>query len=122
MEPSSWIKWPAPLLSVGYLAGFMDHPIRSKPPKHLAMNGAFNPGNSGGPLFKSNEDKVIGIVVSKHAPISKSHVSDDFMVNVVPLRFTTRTSVVSLDARFGSFQMLSVWEDILFTTLLLEAF
>jgi S1-C subfamily serine protease len=66
---------PAPLLSVGYLAGFMDYSIGAKILKHLIVNGAFNPGNSGGPLFKSNDNKVIGVVVSKHAPISKFHVS-----------------------------------------------
>jgi hypothetical protein len=66
---------PAPLLSVGYLAGFIDYIYNSKTLKHLVVNGAFNPGNSGGSIFKSNEDKVIGVVVSKHVPISKFHVS-----------------------------------------------
>lgn len=66
---------PAPLLSVGYLSGFMEHLTGSKSKKHLVVNGAFNPGNSGGPLFKSNDDKVVGIVVSKHAPLSQFHHS-----------------------------------------------
>jgi hypothetical protein len=56
---------PAPLLSVGYLSGFNQH----NNVKHLIVNGAFNPGNSGGPLFISNTKKLIGVVVSKHAPI-----------------------------------------------------
>ena len=43
--------------------------------KRLVVNGAFNPGNSGGPLFRSNDNKVIGIVVSKHAPITRFHES-----------------------------------------------
>jgi len=66
---------PAPLLSVGYLAGFTDNSSNTKTLKHLVVNGAFNPGNSGGPLFISNDDKVIGVVVSKHAPISNFHLS-----------------------------------------------
>jgi len=66
---------PSPLLSVGYLAGFINYSTNSKSIKHLVVNGAFNPGNSGGPLFKSNDNKIIGIVVSKHAPISKYHES-----------------------------------------------
>jgi hypothetical protein len=31
---------------------------------------AFNPGNSGGPLFIAGSEEVIGVVVSKHAPIT----------------------------------------------------
>lgn len=61
---------PAPLLSVGFLAGFNELQDNSKSIKHLVVNGAFNPGNSGGPLFVSGDNKVIGIVVSKHAPLT----------------------------------------------------
>lgn len=66
---------PAPLLSVGYLAGFIEHKVGTTSLKHLVVNGAFNPGNSGGPLFLSGTDRVIGVVVSKHAPISEFHLS-----------------------------------------------
>jgi hypothetical protein len=63
---------PAPLLGIGYLAGFRQHvpegPVAA-PVKHLVINAAFNPGNSGGPLFLSGDDGVVGMVVSKHAPI-----------------------------------------------------
>ncbi len=64
---------PAPLLSVGYLSGFNDSPPyeqRKLAVKHLVVNGAFNPGNSGGPLFIAGGSEVIGVVVSKHAPIT----------------------------------------------------
>lgn len=63
---------PAPILSVGYLAGFRDHRKNesSKVVKHYIINAAFNPGNSGGPLFISGNDKVVGVVVAKHAPIT----------------------------------------------------
>lgn len=61
---------PSPLLSVGYLAGFTEHKLGAASYKHLIVNGAFNPGNSGGPLFVSGTDRVIGVVVSKHAPIT----------------------------------------------------
>jgi S1-C subfamily serine protease len=64
---------PAPLLSVGYLSGYSTKQIQGKQgtvKQHLVVNGAFNPGNSGGPLFKATDNKVIGIVVSKHAPLT----------------------------------------------------
>lgn len=64
---------PAPLLSVGYLSGFNDSPPYEQTKsavKHLVVNGAFNPGNSGGPLFVAGSNEVIGVVVSKHAPIT----------------------------------------------------
>jgi|GEM_PF-701009 hypothetical protein len=64
---------PAPLLSVGYLAGFMSHQTAKGQKKHLVVNGAFNSGNSGGALFRASDNKVIGIVVNKHAPISQYH-------------------------------------------------
>jgi len=65
---------PAPLLSIGYLAGFSDSPPYEETAsvvKHLVINGAFNPGNSGGPLFIAGSEVVIGVVVSKHAPITR---------------------------------------------------
>ncbi|GAB3932277.1 S1 family peptidase [Mucilaginibacter myungsuensis] len=60
---------PSPLLSVGYLAGINTiQPYPNKTVKHLVVNGAFNPGNSGGPLIVNG--KVIGVVQSKAAPIT----------------------------------------------------
>ncbi len=58
---------PSPLLSVGYVAGFNKEQQQpgSKAVKHLIVNGAFNPGNSGGPLFLSKDNKVMGVVVAK---------------------------------------------------------
>jgi len=63
---------PAPILSVGYLAGFRDRrkDERSQVVKRYVINAAFNPGNSGGPLFVSGDNKVVGVVVAKHAPIT----------------------------------------------------
>ena len=63
---------PAPLLAVGHLAGFeASTPDGSIKPavRRLVVNAAFNGGNSGGPLFVAGDDGVIGVVVSKHAPI-----------------------------------------------------
>ena len=61
---------PAPLLSVGYLSGFQAFLLGSGAiQKRLVVNGAFNSGNSGGGLFKANENKIIGIVVNKRIPI-----------------------------------------------------
>lgn len=74
--PLAW-NGPSPLLSVGYLAGF--NPFQAGPSsrivKHYVVNGAFNPGNSGGPLIASIDDAAIGVVVSKHAPITQWHLS-----------------------------------------------
>lgn len=60
---------PAPLLTIGYLSGFNEITAGSSIVKHLVVNGAFNPGNSGGPLFIAGRDEVIGVVVSKHVPV-----------------------------------------------------
>jgi Trypsin-like peptidase domain len=56
---------PAPLLSVGYVAGYVKDGESGKEVKHIVVNGAFNPGNSGGPLFQAKDNKVIGVVVAK---------------------------------------------------------
>lgn len=62
---------PAPLFVLGYVSGFTARPDSKGGPvvDRLVVNGAFNPGNSGGPVLKTNEDKVIGIVVSKPDPM-----------------------------------------------------
>ena len=68
---------PSPILSVGYLAGFNAWRRAAGTPevKHFVVNGAFNPGNSGGPLIAAVEDAVVGVVVSKHVPITQWHQS-----------------------------------------------
>jgi S1-C subfamily serine protease len=56
----------SPLLSVGYVAGFREvtpDNAKTKRIKHIIVNGAFNHGNSGGPLLIAQENEVIGIVV-----------------------------------------------------------
>ena len=62
----------SPLLSVGYLSGtnHVTAPSR-KPIERWVVNGAFNCGNSGGPLIDVNSGKVIGVVSSKLAPMPK---------------------------------------------------
>lgn len=59
---------PPPLLSVGYLSGFNAAQVGGANVKHLVVNGAFNSGNSGGPLFAGVDNTVVGIVVAKALP------------------------------------------------------
>lgn len=62
---------PNPLLSVGHISGYRVEGAGEASHSRLVVNGAFNPGNSGGPLFMSNSNEVIGVVVSKHAPFTQ---------------------------------------------------
>lgn len=52
-----------PLLSVGYISGFRTDQSNGRGVKHIVVNGAFNHGNSGGPLFIARNNEVIGVVV-----------------------------------------------------------
>jgi hypothetical protein len=52
-----------PLLSVGYVSGYRDDTSGGRSVKHIVVNGAFNHGNSGGPLLIAQQNEVIGIVV-----------------------------------------------------------
>lgn len=63
---------PAPILSVGYLAGYNTWQLQEleSPQQRLVLNAALNPGNSGGPIFLWGEESVCGVGVTKHAPIS----------------------------------------------------
>jgi hypothetical protein len=54
----------SPLLSVGYVSGYHDvNSADGKIVKHIIVNGAFNHGNSGGPLLVAHNNEVIGVVV-----------------------------------------------------------
>lgn len=53
----------SPLLSVGYVAGYRNDTLSGRDVKHIIVNGAFNHGNSGGPLLMSHDNQVIGVVV-----------------------------------------------------------
>lgn len=65
-----------PLLIVGYLSGTdkIDRPS-GKPEWVMVVNAAFNSGNSGGPVISIEDNKVIGVVSSKLAPIPESVTS-----------------------------------------------
>jgi hypothetical protein len=61
----------APIFSIGYVAGYSRDILPAErggtgvPVNRLIVNGAFNPGNSGGPLIDRPTGKVIGVVVEK---------------------------------------------------------
>lgn len=83
---------PPPLLSVGYVAGFnSEEGPGERHVKHLVVNGAFNPGNSGGPLFESKNNKVIGVVVAKFHlyPPSVKQAIDVMAKNKNGLQYST---------------------------------
>jgi hypothetical protein len=56
---------PAPILSVGTVSGYNEADVGTAVVKHIVVNGAFNPGNSGGPLLVASDTKVVGVVVWK---------------------------------------------------------
>jgi S1-C subfamily serine protease len=61
------------MLSVGVLSGQdVVHADSGKLVQQYVVNAAFNSGNSGGPLLQVETGQVIGVVVSKLAPISNS--------------------------------------------------
>jgi S1-C subfamily serine protease len=59
---------PTPLVSVGYIAGYSARRVRRRLVKQIVVNGAFNMGNSGGPLCAVGATQVVGLVSSKHLP------------------------------------------------------
>jgi S1-C subfamily serine protease len=62
----------APLLSAGYLSGIQwDNLPNGVRRPTFVVNAAFNGGNSGGPLLDVETGTVIGVVVSKLAPVPK---------------------------------------------------
>lgn len=52
----------SPLLSVGYVSGYRVDSSSGTPVRHIIVNGAFNHGNSGGPLLVARSNEVIGVV------------------------------------------------------------
>jgi S1-C subfamily serine protease len=63
----------APLLSVGYLSGKQQFNMpHGKQLTREIVNAAFNGGNSGGPLLNIETHEVIGVVVSKLAPLPRA--------------------------------------------------
>lgn len=62
----------SPLLVIGYLSG-LNRIIREggKTQALWVVNAAFNVGNSGGPLIRQDDGMVIGVVISKLAPIPR---------------------------------------------------
>jgi Trypsin-like peptidase domain len=67
-EVSTWgypllYNGASPLLSIGYVSGYREDNSNGRAVKHIVVNGAFNHGNSGGPLLVARNNEVIGIVV-----------------------------------------------------------
>lgn len=57
------------LLSKGFVAGWQTVTTSQGNSRRFVINAAFNLGNSGGPLLRDNDGQVIGVVISKLAPI-----------------------------------------------------
>jgi S1-C subfamily serine protease len=79
---------PAPLLSVGYVAGYVKDGPDGKEVKHVVVNGAFNPGNSGGPLLRNKDNKVIGVVVAKFL------IYPAFVKNLITVLINQKSGVI----------------------------
>ncbi len=61
-----------PLLSVGYLAGVDERRVTPDVVvRKWVVNGAFNRGNSGGPVLETKTANVVGVISSKLAPIPR---------------------------------------------------
>lgn len=68
---------PLPLLSVGCLSGLEQRRTPSgQILTRFVVNAAFNSGNSGGPLLDVESRAVVGVVVSKLAPLPKQVESE----------------------------------------------
>lgn len=74
----------APILSIGYVAGYIPRKAGDRTVKHLVVNGAFNPGNSGGPLILEGSNQVVGIVVTKWTLFSPNIETAIFGLNHSP--------------------------------------
>jgi hypothetical protein len=51
---------------VGFVAGYREIQKGNKHAKHIIVNGAFDPDNSGGPLLVTQGNKVIGIAATTY--------------------------------------------------------
>jgi S1-C subfamily serine protease len=60
----------SPLLCVGYVSGSEMQLTKARvAAPRLILNAAFNSGNSGGPLLRVEDGAVVGVVISKLAPM-----------------------------------------------------
>lgn len=57
------------MVSVGYLAAVGPVQTQTKPVMRAFVNGAFNSGNSGGPVIELQGQTVVGVVHAKLAPL-----------------------------------------------------
>lgn len=120
----------SPLLSVGYVSGYREDASGGRAVKHIVVNGAFNHGNSGGPLLISHDNEVIGVVVLTfhfypaevkqiidvlmnekggymvgevtHPDGSKEQLSESYITAVVLNEFYQKTQVMIGEAIAGS--------------------
>jgi len=69
---------------MGYVAGYVPRKAGDRTVKHLVINGAFNPGNSGGPLLLDGDNRVVGIVVTKWTLFSPDIETAIFGLNHSP--------------------------------------
>jgi hypothetical protein len=89
---------PAPLLTLGYVSGYKS----SSGVKHFIVNGAFNPGNSGGPVLDNDSNKVVGVVVEKWTLFSR--VAEDVIndLRASPTKTGSRRVIIDSSGRSRS--------------------
>ena len=80
----------SPLFSLGYVAGYRNEIKNNQTVKHIVVNGAFNHGNSGGPLLVARSNEVIGIVVLTYNfyPPEIQNIIDDLQTHIAGFRYS----------------------------------
>ena len=88
-------------MTVGYVAGYKTVAAGRRRIRHIVVNGAFNMGNSGGPVCEPETADVLGVVINKQVP------RDPFVESALAALAQQKTgpSFTAVNARGRSKQM-----------------